>query len=52
MQATSDIERLHLVLTEGTGGIRLSTVRLALTVPGLDLPAYTAPLAGGGEGRD
>ncbi len=48
---SGDIERLHLVLTEGTGGIRLSTVRLALTVPGLDLPAYTAPLAGGGEDR-
>ena len=41
-----DIERLRLVLTDGTGGIRLSTVRLALTVPGLDLPAY-ATRAGG-----
>ena len=38
--ASGDIERLHLVLTDGTSGIRLSTVRLALTVPGLDLPAY------------
>ena len=45
-----DIERLHLVLTDGTGGIHLSTVRLALTVPGLDLPAYTATRAGS-EGK-
>ena len=45
-----DIERLHLVLTDGTGGIHLSTVRLALSVPGLDLPAYTATRAGS-EGK-
>lgn len=44
--ASGDIERLHLVLTDGTSGIHLSTVRLALTVPGLDLPAYTATRAG------
>ena len=48
--ASGDIERLHLVLTEGTSGIHLSTVRLALTVPGLDLPAYTATRAGS-EGK-
>ena len=44
---SGDIERLHLVLTDGTSGIHLYTVRLALTVPGLDLPAYTATRAGG-----
>lgn len=44
--ALGDIERLHLVLTDGTSGIHLSTVRLALTVPGLDLPAYTPTRAG------
>ena len=31
--ASGDIERLHLVLTDGTSGIHLSTVRLALSVP-------------------
>ncbi len=44
---SGDIKRLHLVLTDGTSGIHLYTVRLALTVPGLDLPAYTATRAGG-----
>ena len=48
--ALGDIERLHLVLTDGTSGIHLSTVRLALSVPGLDLPAYTATRAGS-EGK-
>lgn len=48
--ASGDIERLHLVLTDGTSGIHLSTVRLALTVPGLDLPVYTATRAGS-EGK-
>ena len=48
--ASGDIERLHLVLTDGTSGIHLSTVRLALSVPGLDLPAYTATRAGS-EGK-
>ena len=43
---SGNIERLHLVLTDGTSGIHLSTVRLALSVPGLDLPAYTATRAG------
>ena len=47
---SGDIERLHLMLTDGTSGILLSTVRLALTVPGLDLPAYTATRAGS-EGK-
>ena len=41
-----DIERLRLVLTDGTGGIHLSTVRLALSVPGLDLSAYTTRAGG------
>ena len=44
-----DIERLRLVLTDGTGGIRLSTVRLALSVPELDLPAYTTRAGGDGK---
>ena len=44
------IERLHLVLTDGTSGIHLSTVRLALSVPGLELPAY-ATRANGSEGK-
>ena len=48
--ASGDIERLHLVLADGTSGIHLSTVRLALSVPGLDLPAYTATRAGS-EGK-
>ena len=33
--------RLLLTLTGGSAGTELTTVRLALTVPGLDLPAYT-----------
>ena len=48
--ASGDIERLHLVLADGTSGIHLFTVRLALSVPGLDLPAYTATRAGS-EGK-
>ena len=44
-----EVERLHLVLTDGTGGIRLTTLSLSLTVPGLDLPAYTSARAGGGS---
>ena len=48
--ALGDIERLHLVLTDGTSGIHLYTVRLVLSVPGLDLPAYTATRAGS-EGK-
>ena len=48
--ASGDIERLHLVLTDGTSGIHLSTVRLALTVPGLDLPAY-ATRANGSDSK-
>ena len=42
---SGDIERLHLVLTDGTSGIHLTTLSLSLTVPGLDLPAYTATRA-------
>ena len=48
--ASGDIERLHLVLTDGTSGIHLSTVRLSLTVPGLDLPAY-ATRANGSDSK-
>ena len=48
--ASGDIERLHLVLTDGTSGIHLSTVRLALSVTGLDLPAY-ATRANGSESK-
>ena len=48
---SGDIERLHLVLTDGTSGIHLSTVRLALSVPGLDLPAYTATRANGSDSK-
>ena len=35
-----EVNRLHLELKDGTDGIRLSAVRLSLTVPGLELPAY------------
>lgn len=31
---SGDIERLHLVLTDGTSGIHLTTLSLSLTVPG------------------
>lgn len=48
--ASGDIERLHLMLTDGTSGIHLTTLSLSLTVPGLDLPAYTATRAGS-EGK-
>lgn len=41
-----EVNLLFLELTDGTSGIHLSMVRLALTVPGLDLPAYTATRAG------
>ena len=34
---SGDIERLHLVLTDGTSGIHLTTLSLSLTVPGLDV---------------
>ncbi len=44
--ALGDIERLYLVLTDGTSGIHLTTLSLSLTVPGLDLPAYTPTRAG------
>ena len=44
--ASGDIEPLHLMMTDGTSGIHLSTVRLALSVSVLDLPAYTATRAG------
>ena len=45
-----EVSQLFLELTDGTSGIHLSTVRLALSVPGLDLPAYTATRAGS-EGK-
>ena len=41
-----EMNRIHLRLTDGTSGIHLSTVRLALTVPGLNLPAYTTRAGG------
>ena len=37
-----EVDRLHLTLEEGTGGISFSTVRLSLTLPGTDLPARAA----------
>ena len=40
-----NLRRLLLQLQDGTSGIRLSTVRLALTVPGSDMPAYKAARA-------
>ena len=46
-----EVNQLFLELADGTSGIHLSTVRLALTVPGLDLPAYTATRANGSEGK-
>ena len=42
-----EVNQLFLELTDGTSGIHLSTVRLSLSVPGLDLPAYTTTRAGG-----
>lgn len=48
---SGDIERLHLVLTDGTSGIHLTTLSLSLTVPGLDLPAYTATRANGSDSK-
>ena len=35
-----EVTRLHLAMEPGTDGIRLSTVRLVLSVPGLELPDY------------
>ena len=35
-----EVIRLHLAMESGTDGIRLSTVRLVLSVPGLELPDY------------
>ena len=46
-----EVTRLHLAMEPGTGGIRLSTVRLALSVPGLDLPDYVAAPASAGDGE-
>ena len=40
-----DIERLHLVMADGTSGIRLSTVRLSLSLPEADMPAYASARA-------
>lgn len=36
-----EVKRLTLTLYDGTNGITLSTVRLSLTVPGKEMPAYT-----------
>ena len=49
--ASGDIVRLHLVLTDGISGIHLSTVRLSLSVPGLDLPAYMAARTAGSDSK-
>lgn len=35
-----EVIRLHLAMEPGTDGIRLSTVRLVLSVPGLEFPDY------------
>ena len=39
--AAGEVKRLLLTLQDGTSGITLSTLRLSLTVPGKELPAYT-----------
>ena len=44
-----EVDRLHLTLEEGTGGIAFSTVRLSLTLPGADLPAHGRAAADGGR---
>ena len=44
-----EVKRLLLELREGTGGIALSTVRLHLTLPEPDMPAYTSTRAKDGE---
>ena len=36
-----EVKRILLTLQDGTSGITLSTVRLLLTVPGKEMPAYT-----------
>ena len=48
--ADGGIHRVLQELADGADGIRLSTVRLALALPGADLPAYTATRAGN-EGK-
>ena len=44
--AEGEVKRLLLTLESGTAGIGLSTVRLLLTVPGKQMPPYTATRAG------
>ena len=44
-----EVERLRLLLEEGTGGISFSTVRLSLALPGTDLPAYARSADGAGK---
>ena len=44
--AEDEVKRLLLTLEDGTAGIGLSTVRLLLTVPGKQMPPYTATRAG------
>ena len=44
--ADGGIHRVLLELADGADGIRLSTVRLALALPGADLPDYAATRAG------
>ena len=47
-----EVKRLLLTLQSGTGGIRLSTLRLLLTLPGKELPAYTPTRAAAEGGRN
>lgn len=47
--APGEIRRLSLSMQNGTDGIELSTLRLLLTVPGKELPAYTPSRAEAGN---
>lgn len=47
--AAGEVKRLLLTLEDGTSGIALSTVRLQLTVPGKEMPAYTTRAAADGD---
>ena len=47
--AEGEVKRLLLTLEDGTAGIGLSTVRLRLTLPEPDMPAYTSTRAKDGD---
>lgn len=47
--AEGEVKRLLLTLEDGIAGIGLSTVRLRLTVPGKEMPAYTPTKAAADE---